>query len=566
MLRKLLIACLAAGFAVPGAAATERTLLMPNVTYDREVQFTPRGPVVVHVITTPRPGGLYDVHPELSNATVPGLEKLTAIERRAMAGATVAGVSGDEQPTGLYLRGGVIASRPLAGQSSIGFDPAGALHVDRVAYFATWAGSGIRHPGLVLNQAPGTNGVALFTPAWGPATPASTNTLEAVVPELPPVASNVDLGGVIGQVKPGGGTPIPPGGAVLVARGTAVPTFQAELPAGANVTLRVLLGSGWSQLVNGMGGGPLLVRDGRPILRAGEAFSTDQLALRSARCAVGQRADGSVLLVTVDGRQPGYSSGLTNYELAQTMARLQAVTAAGLSIGNAASMAFEGRLLSRPSAPGGERTVADALLVSYTGVQASPLAQRVVSPNGDGLGDSQVLDYKVVRPSKVTAQLIGPGGSVEVANGAPRAPGTYRLAFPGGDLPAPLSEGRYRWVVTAVDDGGRTSTAERDFAVNNTLGFVEAAPPALARAGRLAVRFRLARPAAVTVTVESSDGKTLRSLLAGSTRPGGVVSLSWDGRDRNGRALNPGRYRVRVLASNDVGRVAVTRSLRIRAG
>ena len=41
--------------------------LMPSVTYQRLVQFTPHGPVVYHVLTAPRPGGLYALRPVLSN-------------------------------------------------------------------------------------------------------------------------------------------------------------------------------------------------------------------------------------------------------------------------------------------------------------------------------------------------------------------------------------------------------------------------------------------------------------------------------------------------------------------
>ena len=64
------------------------------------------------------------------------------------------------------------------------------------------------------------------------------------------------------------------------------------------------------------GGGPVLVRAGKPVFRANEQFTPDQLLARTARTAVGQLADGRLLLVTVDGAQPGYSAGVTNFELA----------------------------------------------------------------------------------------------------------------------------------------------------------------------------------------------------------------------------------------------------------
>jgi exopolysaccharide biosynthesis protein len=75
-------------------------------------------------------------------------------------------------------------------------------------------------------------------------------------------------------------------------------------------------------------------------------------------------------MLVVDGRRPGYSAGMTNFELAQTMARLGVVTASALDAGGSSTMAFDGKLLSRPSDRGGERLVSEALLVMYYGVHA----------------------------------------------------------------------------------------------------------------------------------------------------------------------------------------------------
>ena len=91
----------------------------------------------------------------------------------------------------------------------------------------------------------------------------------------------------------------------------------------------------------------MLVRSGKPVFRPAEAFSTDVLVLTQPRAAVGQLADGRVVLVAVDGGWPGYSTGLTNFELAQTLARLGAVTAAALGAGAQAGLAFEGKLLEQ---------------------------------------------------------------------------------------------------------------------------------------------------------------------------------------------------------------------------
>src|SRR6202007_316494 len=75
VLRKIAIVAFAAGaLALPADAQTSTpTLLMPGVTYQRQVTFTSRGPVVLDVVTAPKPdGSLYTLGPALPPATLVG--------------------------------------------------------------------------------------------------------------------------------------------------------------------------------------------------------------------------------------------------------------------------------------------------------------------------------------------------------------------------------------------------------------------------------------------------------------------------------------------------------------
>ena len=173
--------------------------------------------------------------------------------------------------------------------------------------------------------------------------------------------------------------------------------------------VRLVLQPDWAGVMDAVGGGPALVRDGKAVFNAGEAFVPSQLALPEPRTAVGQLADGRIILVVVDGRRRGYSSGMTNFELALTLVRLGAVTGAALDGGGSSTMAFDGQLLNRPS--GAERPVSEALLMVYSGVHAPLPSVSVVSPNGDDVAETQELAYKVVRPSTVNASLVAPDGS-----------------------------------------------------------------------------------------------------------------------------------------------------------
>ena len=573
MLRKLLIAGLLALFPVaPAQAQGVRTLLMPGVSYTKQVEFTTHGPVAFHVLNAPRPGGLYALKPVLSNNAILGRERVTSMQRTVSASATVAGVNGDlfawadGRPSGMLMRSGVLESAPHADRSSVGIAGDGSLRVERIAYAGIWRGTGQRRP-LRLNQPPAANGVSIFTPSWGPATPAGAGVVEAVLAPFPPATPNTDHFGTVVQVgETSGGTRIPPNGAVIVARGTGAARLAAEGPLGTNVFIRFALTPDWAGVADALGGGPVLVRSGKPVFRANEAFSVDQTGHRHPRSAVGQLANGRVILVAVDGRQRGYSVGMTSFELALLMVRLGAVSASGLDGGGSTTMAFEGALLNRPSDLAGERAVAESLNVFYYGVYAPPPLVQVLSPNGDGVDESQRLEYKLVRPATVTASLVGPDGAERVLESTRRDPGRYRLTWNGVRADgAAEPEGRWRFTVTAADDQGQQSSTDRLFSLNKTLGALAVQPTVWVdrRGSTMRATFTLAHPAVVRATVERPSGAVVRTVLR---RPfaEGPASIGWDGRDTSRVVAYRGRYVLRLRATNELGTVDLTRPFGVR--
>ena len=571
MLRRLVIAALLAGvFASPVAAA--RVTLAPGITYDRQLMFTPHGPEVVHVLSAPKPGGLYALKPVLSNESVLGRETVTSMQRRMSSVATVGGVNADlftpsdGLPSGMFMESGFMKTPPHPRRSTVGITQDGRLLVERVQMLGTWQGISQRRPLNGLNQLPGPEGVSLFTPAWGATTPAASNTIEVTLQPFPATKAFTDLTGIVTAAKPAGGTPIPPNGAVLVGRGVSAGRLASEAPVGEQVTVRLILRPQWDGVVDAVGGGPLIVQNGRPVFRALEQFTSNQLSLRHPRTAVGQRADGRIVFAAVDGRQPGYSTGMTNFELAQTMVRLGAVTASALDSGGSTTMAFDGELLNQPSDPGGERSVADGLFVFYYGVQAPTPTEPVVSPNGDGIAEAQSLSFKLVRPSTVTASLIGPDRVPRQIQTGPKEPGTYRVSWSGRTPDGrPEPEGRWRWVVNAVDDLGRPSSSERAFFLNNTLGYLQVSPSRVVvrrRGGSLRVGFRLTRPARVTLTIETASGAKVRTI--GKRLRAGQGSIRWNGRYSSGVRAFAGPYVARVRATNAFGPAELERRFVVR--
>jgi hypothetical protein len=291
----------------------------------------------------------------------------------------------------------------------------------------------------------------------------------------------------------------------------------------------------------------VLVKNGKPVFRSLEDFTNDQVAARAPRAGVGQLADGRIVLVAVDGNQPGYSAGMTSFELAQTLQRLGAVTAAGLEPGGAVTAAFDGRLLGRPSDAAGERAVNSALLVEYFGVYSPPLEPLL---NGDPGRTTEPLAIKLVRPSTVTDALVGPDGVARVLeSGVAHPPGTYPLSFGAYDL-----EGAWHWRVQATDDLGRVSTVDQAFRYDKTLTGLAVATPAR---GSAVVRFALTRPAKVRLRIETKDGVVVRELPATSLQSG-ARQLVWDGVLPQGTRAYAGAYVAHVFVTSAIGATDLT--------
>jgi hypothetical protein len=546
MRRKLFFAVFVVALVLAPAGSARPTRLMPGVTYERILRWTPAGPMVMYVVTAPKPQGLYRLTPLLSNGTIKGRERVSSMQRAASPQMTTVGVNGDffswtgGWPSGLLIRSGVVEHQSALGRASVGIDATATLRADKVPWFGRWHGpDNVWNPVAQLNEPPRANSAALFTPVWGGRTPAVKG-ITVVLQPFPPAAPRQDLVGTIAAIGAGESTDIPPDGAVLVARGSAVAPLSL-LPVSTPVTLRIPLPTTWESVTDAISAGPTLVRNGRPIFNAGEALTLAQLRGRNPRTAIGQRADGSIVMVAVDGRRRGWSIGITNWEMAQTLVRYGCMTGFALDSGGSTTVAFDGTVLNRPSDTGGERPVGEALVIGYTGVYA-PAVAPTLSPNADGVGDLEALSYKVVRPSTVSAKLLGPDGTTRELDTGAKAPGRYKLSWDGLDAP----EGRYHWNVTATDDVGQASTDDRAFTLDNTLGFL--------RVGKNArqITFTLAREASIRVTVETRAGGILRTVARG-LRPAGPVTVKWNGKDGRSKRVRRGTYVVRVAATSEFG-------------
>jgi len=111
---------------------------------------------------------------------------------------------------------------------------------------------------------------------------------------------------------------------------------------------------GWPNVFDAVGGSPMLLRDGK-------ATSICSTCARQPRTAVGVTADGTILLVVVDGRSRR-SAGVTLGGLRGIMRDLGAVTALNLDGGGSSEMVVDGEVVNDPS-DGHERHITNAILI-----------------------------------------------------------------------------------------------------------------------------------------------------------------------------------------------------------
>ncbi|MEQ2130079.1 phosphodiester glycosidase family protein [Caldanaerobacter subterraneus KAk] len=107
----------------------------------------------------------------------------------------------------------------------------------------------------------------------------------------------------------------------------------------------------WSDVVEAVGAGPTLVRNGEiNVDPAGEGFTEAKiLSLSFARSAIGVTHQGDILLVTVPNA--------TVYQLAQIMKQLGAYNAMNLDGGASSGLYFKGKYLTTPG-----RNLSNALI------------------------------------------------------------------------------------------------------------------------------------------------------------------------------------------------------------
>jgi hypothetical protein len=308
------------------------------------------------------------------------------------------GVVGDS--AGIAAANGVLTSGPTWGRPWVEIDNRGGPHLkfhagppDPLPYIL-W-GDGRRTTLDGLNRQPamlrncGSLAPGAARQPWHDQTCRVSNQLVAITPQAGFAPSAPTDAAVFKIAQDGAVAPamlsstLRPGEALLIATGTRAAELRGDVQRAPHAALSVdLEGGGRGDFA--INGGPLLVRHGEPVSLESDEGWPFQLAdrkqasamhvfvdLRNARTAVGETADGKILIVVVDGfryrnDRPAplpLNGGATLEELSHIMLGLGAMDAINLDGGGSSVMVVDQKIMTHPSDDAGERAIGDALLV-----------------------------------------------------------------------------------------------------------------------------------------------------------------------------------------------------------
>ncbi len=288
------------------------------------------------------------VFPVLAGDRIFGFELLSEMGRRYEADAAVnAGFNFSYgQPSGLVIQNGKILSGSIGyGKTLLIREGKAWFQSDTVKVWVETEGGKL--PIDRVNPYPEEKGILVYTPEYGSANRIKGKASTCIVKD----------GIVISAGETEGEVSIPRNGFLIVDLRTGQTPVLEFIP-GQQVKLR------WDgDAEQGYQCSGSLVENGVNVAGDRDPWAGN-LGIHTPRTAVGIKDENTLLFAVVDGRQPGYSRGVTGKQLADIMIALGASEAAILDGGASSEMIVGNAVVNKPST-GKERLLASGFVVRY---------------------------------------------------------------------------------------------------------------------------------------------------------------------------------------------------------
>lgn len=252
-----------------------------------------------------------------------------------------------------------------------------------------------------------------------------------------------------------GDSPIPQDGFVISISDPWMQQQIAAIPDGIEAEISIQIDSKWQDAEFILAAGPLLVKDGRQEISMPTSTSFSKGA--NPRTAVAVDATGKrLMLVTVDGRQKGHSTGTSLTSLSNYLISMGAHAAINLDGGGSTTMVarqpgyYSPVLVNKPS-DGAERRVSAILQVVNTAQQGNP-KMIMVKDIDQQVPDSRVamqingaydefLNPLYLTPDMLTWRVEGDVGVMNGATFTATNPGTGRIigSYQGFETSIPVT-------------------------------------------------------------------------------------------------------------------------------
>jgi len=344
-----------------------------GVAYRKYHLKTSRGTMTLHTVQID-PMSSYALMPVIANNQVGTVAPVSQLASQVGAVAAINGGFFDtgktRLPVGLVKIKRRIIFEQFLNRAVLGIDEGGQLHFDRFRLHSYLYIPSIDSATPIhgYNRPRKNKELIVYTPEFGPTTRTNEWGVEIVLHRISPekvdepfillepdryIATNVSHMD----------TAIPTDGVVLSIHLPALKelSWPGQVPPGVEMQLKTNVPAGWESFPYLLGGGPLLLRDGRNVLdpkieQFGSYFNGP-----NARTAVGRTATDKNLIVVVD--KAGSAQGVSWEELALICRDLLKCTDAMGFDGGGSSTMYVGEEVVNQPAGGAQRKVANILAV-----------------------------------------------------------------------------------------------------------------------------------------------------------------------------------------------------------